>query len=163
MEVVAIPLDSIVKITAESKGLTVLAPDFELAAKQLEGQRFDCILILDILQQLPDPPAIVRLFRRFLRNDGTVLVSVPNWNYLGTVRQRLTSQGRQLLQYRATPQTLGVHRTTKSCVVGWLRQSGLHQIQPYWVAAERWRNIRRWALSLADEYLCRNLLVAAKR
>ena len=162
IEVVAIPLDSIIQTTAASKGITVLAPDFERAAKQLEGQRFDCILMLDILQQLPDPAAVIHLYHRFLRNGGPVLVSVPNWNYLGTLKKRLTAQGRQSLECRATHHSSGVHRTTKARVARWLRQCELRRIQPCWVAGERLEKLRRWTFGLADEYLCRNLLVTAR-
>ncbi|MEI6673582.1 MAG: methyltransferase domain-containing protein [Verrucomicrobiota bacterium] len=162
MEVVGIPLDSIICTTAENSGITVLPPDFDLAEKRLAGQRFDCILILDILQQLPGPATIIKRFFRFLRTDGTMLISVPNWNYHGTIRLRLTPRGRKTLEHRATARNTGVHRTTKGCMARWLRQSGCRQIRYCWVTGARLQKISKWTCGLADEFLCRNLLVVAR-
>ena len=163
MEVVGIPLDSIIRITAQSKGITMLAPDFEIAAKQLAGSQFDCILMLDILQQLPDPTAVITRFLGFLRNEGTLLLSVPNWNYHRTLAQRLTSLGRQSLECRATSANPGAQRTSKARVAQWLRRSGLRRITPCWASGERAARLGKWTFGLADELLCRDLLIAARR
>lgn len=163
IEVVGIPLDSIICSSAGTKGIAMLSPDFGLAAKELEGQQFDCILILDILQQLRDPIAILSRYCGFLRDGGTVLVSVPNWNYHGTLRQRLTSRGKLSLECRLSSQRVGVHRTTKACVTMWLHQSGLRRIGHAEVEGPCLRRISKWTFGLADGVICRNLVMSARR
>ncbi len=162
LEVVGIPLDSIIRTTAASKGITMLPPDFDLASKQLSGQRFDCILMQDILQQLPCPSTIIKLFHGFLRHDGVLLISVPNWNHIGTLGLRLTAQGRKTLECRATDEHEGVQRTTRICVTRWLRQNGFRHVKHHWLAGPRLRKISKWTLGLADEWFSRNLLVVAR-
>ena len=163
IEVVGIPLDAIIGALAGTKGIAMLSPDFELAAKELDGQQFDCILMMDILQLLRDPVAIMRQYCVFLRDGGTVLVSVPNWNYLGILRQRLSTRGRASFECRATARSAGVHRTTKARVTGWLRQGGLSRVTHAAEAEPRLERIQKWTLGLADELLCRNLLISARR
>jgi 2-polyprenyl-3-methyl-5-hydroxy-6-metoxy-1,4-benzoquinol methylase/GT2 family glycosyltransferase len=45
---------------------------------RLGGQRFDKILLLDIIEHLPDPSAILKDCRKLLRPGGQLIVSVPN-------------------------------------------------------------------------------------
>lgn len=163
IEVVGIPLDAIIGATAAAKGIEILSPDFELAAKQLDRQQFDCILMMDILQQLRDPVAIIKQYSVFLNDGGAVLVSVPNWNYLGILRQRLTPQGRSCLECRATAHSAGVQRTTMARVTGWLRQSGLSRVTHATVPAPRLEDFHKRTFGLLDEFLCRNLLILARR
>lgn len=163
IEVVGVPLDPIICALAEMKGITMLPPDFDLAAKKLEGQQFDCILVLDILQQLGDPVAILTSYRKFLREGGTVLISVSNWNFLGTLRKRLSAQGRANFECRSSVGSAGVHRTTPSCVEGWLNRSGFREIKQLGVAEARFDRVSRWTFGLADGLLCRKLIISAER
>lgn len=163
IEVTGIPLDEVIRTSAEAKGIATLSPDFDLAAEELGGRRFDCILMLDILQQLRDPVAVITLYREFLEDEGALLVSVPNWNYHGTLRLRLSKDGRKTLEFRASAGNDGVHRTTKSLAAGWLRKSGLPRIRHCAVAGDRLKKFSKWTFGLADDFLCRNLLMLARR
>ena len=162
-KVTAIPLDSVIMTSGEVKGLEMLPPDFELAARELEGRRFDCILFLDILQQLRDPVEILAKFRPFVDDGGVAIVSVPNWNYHGTLRQRLSTEGRKSLECRASAGKEGVHRTSKSRVKGWLRKSGFRRLRSHGSAGARLDKINRRTLGLAEDFLCRRLLLVARR
>jgi 2-polyprenyl-3-methyl-5-hydroxy-6-metoxy-1,4-benzoquinol methylase len=51
-----------------------LDPDSE----QLAGRQFDKILLLDVIEHLPDPAAILRACQKLLRPGGQLIVSVPN-------------------------------------------------------------------------------------
>lgn len=163
IEVVGIPLDAIIGTTAGMKGIAVLPPDFDLAAEELKGQWFDCIIMMDILQQLQDPVAIIRRYRGFLQDGGTMLVSVSNWNYLGTLRRRLTRNGRATLECRATAQNAGVHQTTRSCVDGWLRQGGFRRIKHCGDAMAGLEWVGKLTFGLADGFLSRKLLISAQQ
>jgi SAM-dependent methyltransferase len=43
-----------------------------------ERQTYDIVVLADILEHLTDPGAVLRNCRRLLRNDGLLLVTVPN-------------------------------------------------------------------------------------
>lgn len=163
VDVVGVPLDSVIGVTAASKGIKVTTPDFDIAVKDLEGQLFDCIFMIDILQQLRDPVAIIEKFRKVLRYGGTLLVSAPNWNYIGTLRQRATGRGREALVWRASLRSEGVHRTTKGLVSGWIGQGGYRQIKQLGVVKPRFAKISKWSFGLADKFLCQKLLSSARR
>ncbi len=45
---------------------------------RLNGKRFDRVLLLDILEHLDDPELILRQCHHLVREDGQVIVSVPN-------------------------------------------------------------------------------------
>jgi 2-polyprenyl-3-methyl-5-hydroxy-6-metoxy-1,4-benzoquinol methylase len=47
-------------------------------AKILEGRQFDWLMAADILEHCPNPEAALRFYRRFLKPDGRLLVSLPN-------------------------------------------------------------------------------------
>ena len=163
LEVAAIPMDPVIGTSGEAKGLEMLPSDFHLAAEQLQGRRFDCILMLDILQQLPDPVAIVRRYREFLRDDGVLLVSVPNWNYHGTLRQRLSAEGRKSMECRTARGRAGVHRTSGSRVAGWLRRGGFRRISYGGMPGARLEALSKFTFGLVNGLLCRKLLLLARR
>ncbi len=162
-EVVGIPLNSIIQTTAERKGITMVSADFELALKEIIGQKFDYIVILDILQHMPDPEKLLRSFRVFLRVGGTMLVSVPNWNYFGTLRKRLSSEGRQGLECRSTRRDKGVHRTTKNQVSDWLHKSGLVSIKDRSVAVAKFDKISKFSCGIVHSNCCQKLLISGRK
>jgi len=45
---------------------------------ELEGKTFDYILYADVLEHLRDPQAVLIKMKRFLKLDGSVILSVPN-------------------------------------------------------------------------------------
>lgn len=47
-------------------------------AEQLQGEQFDYILFADVLEHLRDPKAVLERAVNFLKDDGCVIVSVPN-------------------------------------------------------------------------------------
>jgi 2-polyprenyl-3-methyl-5-hydroxy-6-metoxy-1,4-benzoquinol methylase len=47
-------------------------------ADRLSGRRFDAIILADVLEHLPWPGGILRSYLRFLKDDGTVIISLPN-------------------------------------------------------------------------------------
>src|SRR5258708_22046211 len=51
------------------------ALDFE---QELGSERFDVIIAADVLEHLKYPAAVLRSLKKFLRPDGSVIVSVPN-------------------------------------------------------------------------------------
>ena len=142
--------------------MEILPPDFSLAGKELGGRRFDCIILMDILQQLPDPVATLATFRGYLNDGGTIIVSTPNWNHHGIIKLRLDAKGRESLECRGGGGKPGVHCTTRGLVAKWLRQGGLRGIRHAAMTSPRLQKISRLSLGLADSFIARNLVMSAK-
>jgi len=163
MDVTGVPMDPVIATMGEAQGVKMLPADFDLAATRLGGRRFDCILMLDILQQLDDPVAVIEKFREFIGENGVLLVSVPNWNYCGILRKRLGKPGREALECRATGHKPGVHKTTTRQVVKWLRAAGLRNIRRRGLPQTRYQRLSRTTMGLADGLLCEKLILLAGR
>ncbi|MGO9531622.1 MAG: class I SAM-dependent methyltransferase [Syntrophobacteraceae bacterium] len=86
LSVTGIPLDPIMAVLASAKGIEVTASDFEEAFRELHGRRFDCIILSDTLQHLPDPRWVLSQARRLISDDGQLIITVPNLNYLGFLK-----------------------------------------------------------------------------
>jgi SAM-dependent methyltransferase len=153
MKVTAVPLDEVVAATASARGIETLPPDFDAAAALLSDRQFDCILMLDILQQLADPVTVLTAYRSFLVGGGLLLVSVPNCHHPGFLR-RQSSGGRAA--------TKTVQHTTLRRTRGWLRRAGYRHLRDHGIPAGRAALLSKWTFGLANGLLCRKLLLSAR-
>jgi 2-polyprenyl-3-methyl-5-hydroxy-6-metoxy-1,4-benzoquinol methylase len=77
-DVTAIPLDSVIGRLAERRGVRILPPNFSSAFEALGDERFDAIILADVLQHLREPASILSQLSRHLKPQGMVVGSVPN-------------------------------------------------------------------------------------
>lgn len=68
----------------------VIAGDIEnpKTIAQLKNRRFEVILLADVLEHLRNPESILRQLVKYLKDDGQMIISVPNIGFL-TARLRL--------------------------------------------------------------------------
>jgi 2-polyprenyl-3-methyl-5-hydroxy-6-metoxy-1,4-benzoquinol methylase len=59
----------------------VIVEPIETAVKGLLGERFDCVLLNDVLEHLVDPWAVLRDLRPLVAPGGCVVASIPNVRY----------------------------------------------------------------------------------
>jgi 2-polyprenyl-3-methyl-5-hydroxy-6-metoxy-1,4-benzoquinol methylase len=52
--------------------------DQERVASALGERRFDWLVAADVLEHFPDPLEVLRFYRRFLKAEGRLIVSLPN-------------------------------------------------------------------------------------
>lgn len=161
--VVGIPLDSIIGESARHKGVEVISPDFDISITELGSQKFESIIIADILQHLQDPSTIIRRYRDFLCERGLIILTVPNWSYIGYLRQRIILHWRRLINYHLNESEVGVHLTTSSLVSSWLLEGGFGQINHFWEGGERFELVRKYTFGGLDALLCKNIVIVAKR
>jgi 2-polyprenyl-3-methyl-5-hydroxy-6-metoxy-1,4-benzoquinol methylase len=67
--------------TARTRINEVIEGDFmdsEATATALSGRQFDWLLAADVLEHLAEPRAALCFYRRFLKPDGRLIVSLPN-------------------------------------------------------------------------------------
>jgi len=164
MEVVGIPLDCVIQVSAEAKGVRVVPPNFTAAKEALRGEHFDCILFPDVLQHLPDPISLVRDFMNHLENNGCLILSVPNFNHPSVLRKRI--HGKFRLSTAGNKNAFEKYRlnfTTQSMLHRWLKKCGLRRVQSYRQVETRFKRWNRFTFGILDGILSRNIVVLCKR
>lgn len=117
--VVSIPVDPVVSAPAAQKGIDLVIGDFESAIAQLQGQSFDCLLMLDVLHLIDDPVHVLSSLIKFLRPDGTIIALTPYIAGMQFVLGWLAwKEGKE--SYRKA----GVNLTSPLIVRQWLRRAG---------------------------------------
>jgi len=87
-KVTALPLDSVIGAAAARLGIEVIYGSWEECQKKLEGQKFDCVLMANLLYLFPNPRKILRQCARFVAKDGTLLVGGPNFGRIPILIKR---------------------------------------------------------------------------
>jgi len=72
----------------------VLQYDLNKADESLDRfkQKFDKIVILDVLEHLYDPKKVLMWLRNFMKLDGKIIISVPNVGHKSIIHQLLLGQ-----------------------------------------------------------------------
>jgi SAM-dependent methyltransferase len=89
IEVKAIPVDSIIGVRAESRGVQLVHGMFEQALRQLRGERFDGILMSNMLQLIDDPASAIQNTAALLNKGGRFVATMPAFHTLPMVVKRL--------------------------------------------------------------------------
>jgi 2-polyprenyl-3-methyl-5-hydroxy-6-metoxy-1,4-benzoquinol methylase len=160
--VTAIPLDSVIATLAERRGIRVLPADLGRAIEQLGGQKFDAIVLSDVLQHFDQPAGILRQARNLLKQNGAILGSVPNLS-LG---RRLTGKvlgGNKKFDHINDPfEKTRLHLTSVSAIKRWLKASDLDPVQVRYhddVSSGRWSRFASYVPKMVGT---RNVLFVAK-
>jgi len=82
IEVTTMPLDSIIGEVSARRGFEVVYGSLEECFKALDGRRFDCVLLTNLLHFQPDPERLVGQCSRLIREGGTLVLGGPNFNRL---------------------------------------------------------------------------------
>ncbi len=117
--VVSIPVDPVVSAAAAEKGVKLVIGDLESAIAQLQGQTFDCLLMLDVLHLIDDPVHVLSSLMKFLRSDGAVIALTP---YIAGTQFLLSSLVWK--EGKGSYRRAGVNITSPRIVRQWLRRAG---------------------------------------
>lgn len=120
IRVLAIPVEPAGTAVAASKGVEVVKGDLQTATEKLKGQRFDCLLLTNVLHLVKEPMRVLRALLPFIKDGGTVIAISPNIGRIRVLRSWIL-WGEGATAYR----NAGIHLTTPSVVREWLRASGL--------------------------------------
>jgi 2-polyprenyl-3-methyl-5-hydroxy-6-metoxy-1,4-benzoquinol methylase len=52
--------------------------DYRAVEKRLKDRQFDCLMVADCLEHCADPYAVLSFYRRFLKPNGSLALSLPN-------------------------------------------------------------------------------------
>lgn len=161
--VVAMPLDSVIGRLAERRGVRLLPPDFEKAFEALGEERFDAIVMPDILQHLRDPVDTLSQFRRYLNPQGVLVGSVPNLGLIRRLLGRLVVKNNKWSSVSGTFNDTALHFTSARMLRGWLKAS---ELRPLDIRYEKYAASSRpngWGHRLPKALAASNLVFVAGR
>jgi 2-polyprenyl-3-methyl-5-hydroxy-6-metoxy-1,4-benzoquinol methylase len=162
LRVVAIPLDPVIPGGALAKGIEMVYGDFQGAREKLAGERFDCVLLSNVLHLLPDPIDVLASFRSLLSEGGVVVLLVPNVLRLSTYWGRIRRDKR--FQDFGGYQKTGVQLTSHKTVRSWFRSAGMGREELIDVlSSPRAQMVGRLTLGLMDQFLASEVIAIAKR
>jgi GT2 family glycosyltransferase/2-polyprenyl-3-methyl-5-hydroxy-6-metoxy-1,4-benzoquinol methylase len=102
-------------------------------AASFADQRYDFVVVADVLEHLADPAQLLRRLSGVLRDDGELLVSVPNVAYAGLVASLL--QGEFSYREEGLLDRTHLRFFTRASLQGLLAEAGFHVWE--WRAVDR--------------------------
>jgi 2-polyprenyl-3-methyl-5-hydroxy-6-metoxy-1,4-benzoquinol methylase len=161
LRVVAIPMDPVIAGMAEVEGVRIVQGDFRRARKKLEGERFDSLLMSNVLQFVKDPAETLSCFASLLKSDAVAVAVVPNFMRVTNVPKRILGTGhyKDLEGYEKT----AVHPTSRPIIRKWFRDAGLRNEKVIDVLSGRAQKASRLTLGLADRFFASEFIAVARR
>jgi 2-polyprenyl-3-methyl-5-hydroxy-6-metoxy-1,4-benzoquinol methylase len=122
-KVVAIALDPVISACARRRGVNVVDGDMNDILAQLAGERFDCLLISNLLHLVRDPGELLASLALLLSDRATCIASVPNLVRLPVQWRKL--RGVESYRFLGDYEKSGIHLTSHRVVRKWLGRAGL--------------------------------------
>ena len=161
LRVTAIPLDSVIGGCAEGRGVEVIQMDLEGAWEKLQGRKFDCLLISNILHLVRNPIEVLSSCTSLLAKDSAVVVIAPNLSSLAVVWKKVRDADR--LKGLGNFETSGVHVTSSKTLRRWFKRSGLRMEKLINILPDRAKIAKRATLGLMDAWLASEIIAVARR
>jgi len=161
--VVAIPLDSVIGKLAEERGISVMPPDFEQAFETLAGNKFDAIVLPDILQHLSNPIEILTKLGAFLSIDGVLVGSVPNLTISRRLFGRLLSKSNKFFELNGGFNNIRLNMTSAATLKKWLKASGFHVLKLQYNEINRLSRLSWLIPYLPSCVIASNIVIVAKK
>jgi SAM-dependent methyltransferase len=161
VRVVGVPMDSVIAACAEAKGVEIVYGSFDEARKRLMNERFDCVLMSNVLHLVPDPFHVLSSFKELLSAQGRVLVIVPNLAYLGVLwrRFRWHREYKDLASYDKS----GVHLTSHRLIRKWFERCHL-KVEKTVDIVPKWGRLAHSLLpGMAGHHLARKFITVGQK
>jgi 2-polyprenyl-3-methyl-5-hydroxy-6-metoxy-1,4-benzoquinol methylase len=163
LQVVAVPLDPVIAGAAESKGVEVLDGNLEAVQASLashRGQRFDCLLLVNILHLVRDPVALLRSFRDLLSDNAAILVETPNFlRPPNALKMLLREPGfMSLIDYDRG----GTHFASRRMTHRWLKRAGMVLEKTVAIMKPSLRTFSKSLLGLPEPFLADGFVAIAR-
>ena len=130
--ITAMPLDSIIGVTAAHLGIDVVYGALDECFDQLEDRTFDCVIITGLLHLLPNPQLVVKQCAYLVCQGGSFVISGPNFGSARVLAKRLLSL-RDYQKLRNFDES-GINIVSPISLKGCLKNLGLN------ITAVRWLN-----------------------
>jgi 2-polyprenyl-3-methyl-5-hydroxy-6-metoxy-1,4-benzoquinol methylase len=159
--VVAVPLDPVISACAQARGVELVQGDLKMALAKLSGERFDCILISNVLHLVQDPGEILASLASLLSAKAVVIAAVPNLLRLPVLWRKL--RGVESHRFLGDYARSGVHFTSRGTVRKWLRHAGLRVDRFVDVLPQRAQALCRGTLGFMTPLLSSEIVVVGAR
>lgn len=123
LRVVALPLDPVISSGAGARGVEMIHGDIDEIATLARGEKFDCVLCLNVLHLAQDPERVLSKLMDCLCDSSTLIIQSPNMLSLRTIRQM--SHDMSVLQLGKGYSATGAHLSTARRVRRWCTKSGM--------------------------------------
>jgi 2-polyprenyl-3-methyl-5-hydroxy-6-metoxy-1,4-benzoquinol methylase len=135
--VTALPLDSVIGAAAARIGIEVVYGTLEDALKELDGRRFDSVVVSNLAHLRPNPDQFLVRCSQYLREHGTLVVCGPNFNHVRTLANRLLNSGdyRKLRSFEQS----GISVCGPRSLARPLSEAGLRITALQWINHQPWR------------------------
>jgi 2-polyprenyl-3-methyl-5-hydroxy-6-metoxy-1,4-benzoquinol methylase len=160
-KVVAIALDSVISACARARGVTIVDGDLNTALAQLSEERFDCLLISNVLHLVPAPGEFLALFFPLLSSKATIITAVPNLARLPEQWRKL--RGAESYKFLGDYAKSGVHFTSHRTMRKWLRHAGFRADRFVDVLPKRAVTVCRGTLGLMTPLLSSEIVAVSSR
>lgn len=129
-QVSAMPLDGVIATHAGRQGVEILPASWRRGMELASRQSFDAILLLNVLQFVRDPVSLLERCRGLLCPSGVLVVRVPNFFHVSTLRRVLDgsigiADAFRLLKYVRS----GLRATSKHRLENWIATAGLSSVK----------------------------------
>jgi 2-polyprenyl-3-methyl-5-hydroxy-6-metoxy-1,4-benzoquinol methylase len=121
--VTAVPVDTILGDAVRRRGVEVVEGGMDHVLAQLEGRKFDAVLLFNVLHLVPEPAVWLGRLRTLLCAGGCVVVSVPRT--CDPLRLIWNLRGEPGVAFPKPFAESGVQRVTLSHLRVWLQKAGL--------------------------------------
>jgi len=160
IKVVAVPVDQVIAACAKARGLRVVLGEFPAVRQQLEGEKFDYLLLSNVLHLVDEPVEFLSVFSELLTPNAKVVAVVPNLCRIPDLWRSIRDIGYPDDQEHF--EMVGMHRTSELLVRKWLRSAGFTIEKVINVVPDRVRSASRATLGLLDSLLAEEFVAVAK-
>jgi 2-polyprenyl-3-methyl-5-hydroxy-6-metoxy-1,4-benzoquinol methylase len=129
-QVTALPLDSVIGAAAARRGVKPMYGRLDDCLDKLGGEKFDCVLISNLLHLQRDPDDLFGRCAQFVRGGGSLVIDSPNFQRLGVAAQRLVGSGP--FQNLRTFSDTGLNALSPGPLVRSRRKAGLSAVEVRW-------------------------------
>jgi SAM-dependent methyltransferase len=167
-------MDAVIAESAKLRGIEVTPPDFTLAFERLAGRRFDCVLLVHVLQYVRDPAGLLARCADLINDTGRLVIVVPNFNFIRyrldrSLRGQPGGKGSQARSIAfGVPnvdafERIGIHRTTARRRRQWVSGSRLALTRVQYVDVCRMGRLIGRVAGVGGSYVSRELMAIAGR
>ena len=163
MKVVGVEINPEAARIAREHGLTVLEGDASEIDVGVAGELYDCIIYADILEHLPDPVAVMNRHIKYLRANGIVYVTIPNFRHY-SVFWELFVRGHVVYRDAGILDRTHLRITTRKMVLEWFEQVGLELSACRCIIwRRRYKLISACLFGLAKEFIASQVCLIGKK
>jgi 2-polyprenyl-3-methyl-5-hydroxy-6-metoxy-1,4-benzoquinol methylase len=144
-KVTALPLDSVIGAVAAHSGIAMVYGTIEEGLSTLKGQKFDCVLITDLLYLLRDPWGVLMSCAQLIKHGGSLVLTGPNFEVLPHLINRILGVGdyRKLGEFSQS----GLHTHSVKTIEKQIALTGLRVDSLRWInfpQPRRMLMLHRW-------------------